>query len=132
MKIYPIVNLNQLIMDALGDNLGKSVPLYRFALIFPLFLCPDKPSAPVSSKTVDVEAGGDKSIPCLDVIGNPPAAISWYRGNTTSGNNITNNLDLDFKSTAESVAGWYTCFAKNVFGNATVKVLVRVGKLNTF
>ena len=37
MKMYPIVNLNQLIMHAVGDNLGKGVPLYRFALIFPLF-----------------------------------------------------------------------------------------------
>ena len=95
-------------------------------------MCPDKPSAPVSSKTIDVEVGGDKSIPCLEVIGNPPAAISWYRGNTTSGDNITNNLDFDVKNAAESDAGWYTCFAKNILGNATVKVLVRVGKLDTF
>ena len=130
--MYPIVNLNQLLMHAVGDNLGKRWPSLWVCPYLFTFLCPDKPSAPVSSKTINVEVGGNKSIPCLEVIGNPPAAISWYRGNTTSGDNITNNLDLDFKSAAESDAGWYTCFAKNVFGNATVKVLVRVGKLNTF
>ena len=79
-----------------------------------------------------MEVGEDTSIPCLQVIGNPPAAISWYRGNATSGDNITNNPDLIVKYANESDAGWYTCFAENVAGNATFKVLVQVGKLNTF
>ena len=95
-------------------------------------MCPDKPFATTSSKTIDVEVGGDISIRCLEVMGNPPAAISWYRGNATSGDSITNNVDLRVKNANESYSGWYTCFAKNVAGNATFKVLVRVGKLNTF
>ena len=57
--------------------------------------------------------------------------MSWYQGNATSGDNITDNLDLNVKNANESDAGWYTCFAENVVGNATFKVLVRVGKLNT-
>ena len=108
------------------------VALLKVCPYLSAFLCSDKPSSTTSSKTIDVEEGGVASIPCVEVIGNPPAAISWYRGNATSADNITNRLDLNIKNAAENDIGWYTCFAKNVAGNATVKVLVRVGKLNTF
>lgn len=37
MKMYPIVNLNQLLMHAVGDNLGKGVPLYRFIAYLSIF-----------------------------------------------------------------------------------------------
>ena len=63
-------------------------------------------------------------------IGNPPAVITWFRVNDTSGNKITTSSTLEVQSAALSDDGWYTCFANNELGNTTVNLLLLVGELN--
>ena len=100
-----------------------------FSLTY-LFL--DKPSATRSSSTIKLELGEDRSIGCPVDIGNPPAVITWYKGNRTSGNKTTNSSTLEVQNAALSDEEWYTCFAKNELGNTTVNLLLVVGKLNRF
>ena len=92
-----------------------------------LFL--DAPSATQASAIIKLELGEDRSIGCPVDIGNPPAVITWYKGNDTSGRKMTNCSTLEVQNFASSDEGWYTCFAKNELGNATVRFLLVVGKL---
>ena len=100
-------------------------------LILP-FLCLDKPSATWSSSTITLELGEDRSIGCPVDIGNPPAVITWHKGNGTSYNKTTSSSTLEVQNASLSDKGWYTCFAKNELGNTTVNLLLLVGKLNRF
>ena len=94
-----------------------------------LFLFQDAPSATQASTVIKLELGEDRSIGCPVDIGNPPAVITWYKGNDTSGRKMTNCSTLEVQNFASSDEGWYTCFAKNELGNATVRFLLVVGKL---
>ena len=58
------------------------------------------------------------------------AVTTWYKGNYTNGTKMTNCSTLEIENVASSDDGWYTCFAKKVLGNATVRFLLLVGKLN--
>ena len=102
------------------------------AILSLTFLCLDKPSATLSSSTIKLELGEDRSIDCPVDVGNPPAVITWYKGNRTSGNKTTNSSTLEVQNAALSDEEWYTCFAKNELGNTTVNLLLAVGKLNRF
>ena len=95
-----------------------------------LFL--DAPSATQASAIIKLELGEDRSIGCPVDIGNPPAVITWYKGNDTSGVKMSNCSTLEVKNVASSDEGWYTCFAKNELGIATVRFLLLVGKLNGY
>ena len=92
----------------------------------------DKPSASSSSSIITLELGEDRSIGCPVDIGNPPAVITWHKGNGTSCNKTTNSSTLEVQNASLSDKGWYTCFAKNELGNATVNLLLLVDKLNRF
>ena len=96
------------------------------------FLYLDKPSATRSSSTIELELGEDRSIGCPVDIGNPPAVITWYKGNDTSGKKVTSCSTLEVQNVALRNKGWYTCFAKNELGNTTVNLLLMVGKLKRF
>ena len=72
------------------------------------------------------------TIPCLEDSGNPPAVVTWYKGNDTSGNETTNSSTLEVQNAAPSDEGWYTCFAKNDAGNASATFFLRVGKFYEF
>ena len=90
----------------------------------------DKPSATRSGSIITLELGEDRSIGCPVDIGNPPAVITWYKGNGNSSNKTTNSSTLEVQNASLSDKGWYTCFAKNELGNTTVNVLLLIGKLN--
>ena len=92
----------------------------------------DRPSATRSGSIITLELGEDRSIGCPVDIGNPPAVITWYKGNGTSCNKTTNSSTLEVQNASLSDKGWYTCFAKNELGNTTVNVLLLIGKLNRF
>ena len=92
----------------------------------------DRPSATRSSSVITLELGEDRSIGCPVDIGNPPAVITWHKGNGTSCNKTTNSSTLEVQNASLSDKGWYTCFAKNKLGNTTVNLLLLVGKLNKF
>ena len=92
----------------------------------------DRPSATRSGSIITLELGEDRSIDCPVDIGNPPAVITWYKGNGTSCNKTTNSSTLEVQNASLSDKGWYTCFAKNELGNTTVSVLLLIGKLNRF
>ena len=96
------------------------------------FLYLDRPSATRSSSVITLELGEDRSIGCPVDIGNPPAVITWHKGNGTSCNKTTNSSTLEVQNASLSDKGWYTCFAKNKLGNTTVNLLLLVGKLNKF
>ena len=96
------------------------------------FLFLGAPSATQASAIIKLELGEDRSIGCPINIGNPPADITWYKGNDTDGRKMTNCSTLEVRNVASSDEGWYTCFAKNELGNATVRFLLLVGKLNRF
>ena len=96
------------------------------------FLYQDKPSATRSSSIITLELGEDRSIGCPVDIGNPPAVITWYKGNGTSCHKTTISSTLEVQNASLSDKGWYTCFAKNELGNTTVNLLLLVGKLNRF
>ena len=102
----------------------------EIAILSLTYLFLDKPSATRSSSTIKLELGEDRSIGCPVDIGNPPAAIMWYRGNRTNGNKTTNSSTLEVQNAALSDEEWYTCFAKNELGNTTVNLLLMIGKLN--
>ena len=92
----------------------------------------DKPSATWSNSTIEVELGEDRSIDCPVDIGNPPAVINWHKGNGTNCNKTSNSSTLEVQNASLSDKGWYTCFAKNEWGNTTVSLLLLVGKLIRF
>ena len=93
--------------------------------------CSDGPSAnPLKIKPVT--EGEHVTIPCLEDSGNPPAVVTWYKGNDTSGNETTNSSTLEVQNAAPSDEGWYTCFAKNDAGNASATFFLRVGKFYGF
>ena len=102
----------------------------EIAILSLTYLFLDKPSATRSSSTIKLELGEDRSIGCPVDIGNPPAVITWYRGNRTNGNKTTNSSTLEVQNAALSDEEWYTCFAKNELGNTTVNLLLMIGKLN--
>ncbi|XP_022799301.1 hemicentin-2-like [Stylophora pistillata] len=83
-----------------------------------------KPSATLSSHTIKLELGEDRSIGCPVDIGNPPAVIAWYKGNDTSGSKMTKSSIVEVKNASLLDEGWYTCFAKNELGNTTVNLLL--------
>ncbi|XP_066024208.1 deleted in malignant brain tumors 1 protein isoform X2 [Pocillopora verrucosa] len=86
------------------------------------------PSATQASVIIKLEIGEDRSIGCPVDIGNPPADIMWYKGNDTNGRKLTNCSTLEVRNVASSDEGWYTCFAKNEWGNATIRFLLLVVK----
>ena len=92
----------------------------------------DRPSATRSGSIITLELGEDRSIGCPVDIGNPPAVITWYKGNGTSCNKTTNSSTLEVQNASLSDKEWYTSFAKNELGNTTVNVLLLIGKLNRF
>ena len=102
----------------------------EIAILSLTYLFLDKPSATRSSSTIKLELGEDRSIGCPVDIGNPPAAIMWYRGNRTNGNKTTNSSTLEVQNTALSDEELYTCFAKNELGNTTVNLLLMIDELN--
>ena len=101
----------------------------EIAILSLTYLFLDKPSATRSSSTIKLELGEDRSIGCPVDIGNPPAVITWYKGNDTSGKKVTNCSTLEVQNVALRNKGWYTCFAKNELGNTTVNLLLMIGKL---
>ena len=93
--------------------------------------CLDGPLAnPLKIKTVT--EGEHVAIPCLKDNGNPPAVVTWYKGNDTSGNETTNSSVLEFQNAAPSNEGWYTCFAKSDVRNASATFFLNVGKFCGF
>ena len=106
-----------------------SIEIANFSFTF-LYL--DKPSATRSSSTIELELGEDRSIGCPVDTGNPPAVITWYKGNDTSGKKVTSCSTLEVQNVALRNKGWYTCFAKNELGNTIVNLLLMVGKLKRF
>ena len=94
------------------------------------FLYLDKPSATRSSSIITLELEEDRSIGCPVDIGNPPAVITWYKGNGTSCSKTTNSSTLEVLNASLTDKGWYTCFAKNELGNTTVNLFLLIGKLN--
>lgn len=101
-------------------------PRKQFFILPFLFL--DAPSATQSSAIIKLESGEDRSIGCPVDNGSPPAVITWYKGNDTSGKKMTNCSFLEIKDAASSDEGWYTCLAKNEVGNVTVRFLLLIGK----
>ncbi|PFX21943.1 Hemicentin-2 [Stylophora pistillata] len=85
-----------------------------------------KPSSTQSSSIVKLVLGEDRSIGCPVDIGNPPAVITWFKGNDTNGTKIAITSTLEVQSAVLSDEGWYICFAKNVLGNATGNLLLLV------
>ncbi|PFX17681.1 Peroxidasin [Stylophora pistillata] len=88
----------------------------------------DKPAATYSSATIRLKSGEDGSIDCPVDIGNPPAVITWYKGNHTNCNKIATNSTLKVQNASSSDEGRYTCFAKNALGNTTISLLLLVVK----
>ena len=84
------------------------------------------------SKSETVTEGKHVAIPCLKNSGNPPAVVTWYKGNNTSGNEVTNSSTLEVQNAAPSDEGWYTCFAKNEVGNVSATYFLSVGKFYGF
>lgn len=72
------------------------------------------------------------AIPCLQNSGNPLGVVTWYKGNNTSGNEVTNSSTLEVQNAAPSDEGWYTCFAKNEVGNVSATYFLSVGKFYGF
>ncbi|PFX23728.1 hypothetical protein AWC38_SpisGene11696 [Stylophora pistillata] len=64
----------------------------------------DKPLAN-SLKRRTVSEGEHVKISCLQDSGNPSAAITWYKGNDTSGDKTTNSTTLEFQNAASSDEG---------------------------
>ncbi|XP_022803126.1 hemicentin-1-like [Stylophora pistillata] len=87
-----------------------------------------KPAATYSSATIRLKSGEDGSIDCPVDIGNPPAVITWYKGNHTNCNKIATNSTLKVQNASSSDEGRYTCFAKNALGNTTISLLLLVVK----
>ncbi|XP_022807720.1 deleted in malignant brain tumors 1 protein-like [Stylophora pistillata] len=88
----------------------------------------DAPSAAQSSAVIQLDKGEDRSIDCPVDIGNPPAVITWYKGNDTSGEKMTSCSTLEVKNATSRDEGWYTCFAKNEVGSTTVRFWLLVVK----
>jgi len=89
----------------------------------------DPPTITREGYTIDVSEGDSASI-CCPVLGNPHPTITWYKGNETSPSTIINTINiLQFCETVLDDSGWYSCFAENSFGNATVTFHLRVGEL---
>lgn len=87
-----------------------------------------KPAATYSSATIRLKSGEDGSIDCPVDIGNPPAVITWYKGNHADCNKIATNSTLKVQNASSSDEGRYTCFAKNTLGNTTISLLLLVVK----
>ncbi|XP_066024499.1 proto-oncogene tyrosine-protein kinase receptor Ret-like isoform X3 [Pocillopora verrucosa] len=81
-----------------------------------------------SLKSETVTEGKHVAIPCLKNSGNPPAVVTWYKGNDTNGNETTNGSTLKVQNAALSDEGWYTCFAKNEVGNVSTTLFLSVVK----
>ncbi|PFX24017.1 Proto-oncogene tyrosine-protein kinase receptor Ret [Stylophora pistillata] len=87
-----------------------------------------KPAATYSSATIRLKSGEDRSIDCPVDIGNPPAVITWYKGNHTNCNKIATRSTSKVQNASSSDDGRYTCFAKNALGNTTINLLLPVVK----
>ena len=120
--------------DAPVASMFEFIVLTSKALFYVLscLVSSDPPTITSEGHTIEVSEGSPVSIYC-PVVGNPHPTITWYQGNETSPSTITNiNNVLNFPQTMLNDSGWYTCFAENFLGNATVKVGLRVRKLYCF
>lgn len=75
-----------------------------------------------------MELGKSFSYPC-PVDGNPPPAITWYKGREPSLTPLSHGENLVLRVPQLSDSGWYTCFTNSSLGSATVTVEIKVGKL---
>ena len=70
-----------------------------------------------------------------EVLANPPASISWHRGNLTFSENFTRNAgprmmsngSLSIPEPIPQDTGNYTCIARNRYGIVLERVQLRIG-----